>query len=41
MTQRKGPRVVSEIIKDDQVIFVASDTEYRGGPEITVDEIKG
>jgi hypothetical protein len=32
---------MSAIIKDDHVILVARDTKHRGGPEITVDEIKG
>jgi hypothetical protein len=31
---------VSTIIDDDQVIFVTTDTENRGGLEVTVYEIK-
>jgi hypothetical protein len=41
LVQRKGPRVVSAVIKDDHVILVTRDTQNRGGPEVTVYEVKG
>jgi hypothetical protein len=41
MVQRRGPRVVSAIIEDDQVILITRDTKNRGGPEVTMYEVKG
>jgi hypothetical protein len=41
MVQQKGPRVVSAIIEDDQVLIVTKVTENRGGLEVTVYEVKG
>jgi hypothetical protein len=40
MAQRKGTRVVSAIIEDDQVILVTTDTENRGGLKVTVYKVK-
>ena len=40
MTQRKGPRVMSAIIENNQVVLISRNTEYRRGPKITVDQIK-
>jgi hypothetical protein len=40
-TQRKSPRVVGAVIEDDQVILVTRDTRNRGGPKVTVNEVKG
>jgi hypothetical protein len=40
-TQRKSPRVVGVVIEDDQVILVTRDTRNRGGPKVTVNEVKG
>jgi hypothetical protein len=34
-------RVLGAIIEDDQVILVTRDTQNRGGPEVTVYEVKG
>jgi hypothetical protein len=41
MVQRRGPRVASAIIEDDQVILVTRDTKNRGGSEVTMYEVKG
>jgi len=38
--QRKSPRVMSAIIKNHQVIFIARDAQDRRGPQITVNKIK-
>jgi hypothetical protein len=40
LTQRKGPRVVGAIIENNQVILVTENTQNRGGPEVTVYEVK-
>jgi hypothetical protein len=36
LTQRKSPRVVGAVIKDDQVILVTRDTRNRGGSKVTM-----
>jgi hypothetical protein len=36
LTQRKSPRVVGAVIKDDQVILVTRDTRNREGSKVTV-----
>jgi len=36
LTQRKGPAIMSEIIKHDQIIFITRSTRNRGGPDITM-----
>jgi hypothetical protein len=41
LAQWKGPRVVGAIIEDDQVILVTRDTRNRGGPKVTMYEVKG
>jgi hypothetical protein len=41
LTQRESPRVVGAVIEDDQVILVTRDTLNRGGPKVTVYEVKG
>jgi hypothetical protein len=41
LAQRESPRVVGAIIEDDQVILVTRDTQNRGGPKVTVYEVKG
>jgi hypothetical protein len=41
LTQRKGPRVVGGVIENDQVILVTRDTRNKGGPKVTVYEVKG
>jgi hypothetical protein len=41
LAQQKSPRVVGAIIEDDQVILVTRDTRNRGGPKVTVYEVKG
>ena len=39
-TQRKSPRIVRAIIKNDRIILIARYTDNRGSPQITVYEIK-
>jgi hypothetical protein len=41
LAQRKSPRVVGEVIENDQVILVTRDTRNKGGPKVTVYEVKG
>jgi hypothetical protein len=41
LVQRENPRVVGAVIEDDQVILVTKDTRNRGGPKVTVYEVKG
>jgi hypothetical protein len=41
LTQQKSPWVVDAVIEDDHVILVTRDTQNRGGPKVTVYEIKG
>jgi hypothetical protein len=41
LVQRKSPRVVGAIIEDDQVVLATRDTQNRGGPKVTVYEVKG
>jgi hypothetical protein len=41
LAQRKSPRVVGAIIEDDQVVLATRDTQNRGGPKVTVYEVKG
>jgi hypothetical protein len=41
LAQRKNPQVVGAVIKDDQVILVTRDTQNRGGPRVTMYEVKG
>ena len=36
LAQRKGPTLMSEIIKHDQIIFITRSTRNRGGPDITM-----
>jgi hypothetical protein len=38
--QRKGPRVVREVVQHHQIVLVARDAGYRRRPQVTVDEIK-
>jgi hypothetical protein len=37
----KSPEVVREVIQDHQIVLVTGEAQYRGGPKVTVDEIKG
>jgi hypothetical protein len=39
--QSKSPRIVRVIIENNQIIFITKKTCNRGGPEITVNELKG
>jgi hypothetical protein len=39
-TQREGPRVVREVINDNQIILITKNADYRRSPHITVDKIK-
>jgi hypothetical protein len=40
MTQRKGPRVISTIIQNNQIVLISRNTGYRRSPKITIDQIK-
>jgi hypothetical protein len=35
--QGKSPQVMGVVIQNEQIIFIARNTEYRGCPDITVD----
>jgi len=39
-TQRKRPRVVREVIDHHQIVLVAREAEYRGGPQVTVNKVE-
>jgi hypothetical protein len=41
LAQQKSPRVVGAVIGDDHVILVTRDTRNRGGPKVTMYEVKG
>jgi hypothetical protein len=41
LAQQKSSRVVGAVIEDDQVILVTRDTRNRGGPKVTMYEVKG
>jgi hypothetical protein len=41
LAQGKSPWVVGAVIEDDQVLLVTRDTRNRGGPKVTVYEVKG
>jgi hypothetical protein len=38
--KRKSPKKMGIIIQNHQIVFVSRNAEYRGGPEITMDQIK-
>jgi hypothetical protein len=40
MGQQIGPRVMSAIIQNNQIVLIARNTGYTGYPEITMDQIK-
>jgi hypothetical protein len=41
--QPKGesPKKVTEVVQNDQIVFVTKEAEDRRGPEITMDKVKG
>ena len=41
LAKQKGPAEMSEIIKDDQIIFITRVAKNRRSPDITVKECKG
>jgi hypothetical protein len=41
LVQQKSSQAVGAVIEDDQVILVTRDTPNRGGPKVTVYEVKG
>jgi hypothetical protein len=41
LAQQESTRVVGVVIEDDQVILVTRDTQNRGGPKVTMYEVKG
>jgi hypothetical protein len=38
--KREGPEKVEKIIQNHQIVFITRKTEYRGGPKITVNQVK-
>ena len=38
--KREGPEKMGKIIQNHQIVFIARKTEYRGGPKITVNQVK-
>jgi hypothetical protein len=38
--KRKIPDKMGKIIQNYQIVFIARKTEYRGGPEITMNQVK-
>jgi hypothetical protein len=40
LAQRKGPRVMSAIIENNQVILITKNTKYKRGTKMTVNQIK-
>jgi hypothetical protein len=40
MAHRKGPRIMSTIIKNNQIILISRHTRYRRSPKIAMDQIK-
>jgi hypothetical protein len=40
MAQRKGPRVMSTIIQNNQIVLISRNTGYKRSPKITMDQIK-
>jgi hypothetical protein len=39
MAQRKGPRVMSTIIQNNQIVLISRNTGYKRSPKITMDQI--
>jgi hypothetical protein len=40
MAQRKGPRVMSTIIQNNQIVLISRTTGYKRSPKIAMDQIK-
>jgi hypothetical protein len=40
MAQWKGPRVMSTIIQNNQIVLISRNTRYRRSPKIAMDQIK-
>jgi hypothetical protein len=40
MAQQKGPRVMSTIIQNNQIILISRNTGYRRSPKIAMDQVK-
>jgi hypothetical protein len=38
--KRKSPKKIGKIIQNHQIVFITRKTEYRGGPEITMNQVK-
>jgi hypothetical protein len=38
--KRKSPKKMGKIIQNHQIVFVTRKTEYRGGPENTMNQVK-
>jgi hypothetical protein len=39
-SKRKSPKKMGKIIQDHQIVFITRKTEYRRGPEITMNQVK-
>jgi hypothetical protein len=38
--KREGPEKMGKIIQNHQIVFITRKTEYKGGPKITVNQVK-
>jgi DNA/RNA endonuclease YhcR with UshA esterase domain len=38
--ERKIPEKMGKIVQKQQIVFVARQNEYRGGPQVTVNQVK-
>jgi hypothetical protein len=38
--KREGPEKMGKIVQNHQIVFITRTTEYRGGPEITMNQVK-
>ena len=38
--KREGPEKMEKIIQNHQIVFITRKTEYRGGPKITMNQVK-
>jgi hypothetical protein len=39
-SKRKSPKKMGEVIQNHQIVFITRKTEYRRGPEITMNQVK-
>jgi hypothetical protein len=38
--KRESPKKMEKIIQNHQIVFISRKTQYRGGPEITMNQVK-